>query len=94
MSKPSIQDKFVIVIYCAFIFFFVIALIVLLIFPHQDRLPPGAVFQTNEAKEWRVLMSDGQVTPVRNKSRVAELAWDYWEVNQCPTNKSSWLTVR
>lgn len=73
---------------------YIVYMVVVLITQYQPRLPPGAVFQTNPAKEWRVVMSDGQVTPVRTKIRAAELAWDYWEVNQCPTNERTWKTVR
>lgn len=78
----------------AAMFIWLVIIVVNLINSYQPRLPPGAVFQTNPAKEWRVVMSDGTVTPIRSKERVAELAWDYYEVNQCPTNDRTWRTVR
>lgn len=93
MSNPSNVVKFACAVGIWAFSVLVVLLIAVLLLP-QYRLPPGAVFQTNEAKEWRVVMSDGAVTPVRSKDRVASLAWDYYEVNQAPTNSRTWRTVR
>ena len=95
MSERNFYDKVERVVNYFVLTLVVITVIILITesFPRLS-LPPGAVFQTNPAKEWRVVMSDGAVTPVRTKDRAAELAWDYWEVNQCPTNTLYWRTVR
>jgi hypothetical protein len=93
VSNPSNVVKFA----CAvgiWAFSVLIVIFIVFLWIPQYRLPPGAVFQTNEEKEWRVVMSDGAVTPVRSKDRVASLAWDYWEVNQATTNSRTWRTVR
>jgi len=63
-------------------------------------LPPGAVYETNDAQEWRVVLDDKTIVPshsiggVTNKKEVAEWAWVFYKDKHSPTNKSNWRVVR
>ena len=78
--------------------FFIYTLYLLIFMP--PSLPPGAVFETNDVKEWRVVLVDGAIVPspslgaVASKKEAATWAWAVWKDKHSPTNKGAWRVVK
>ena len=78
--------------------FFTYILYLLIFMP--PRLPPGAVFETNDADLWRVVLVDGAIVPspslgaVASKKEAAAWAWAVWKDKHSPTNKGAWRVVK